>query len=109
MKTGLHIIYQERFISFKQVLQLANMKSLRYRRIVLLTKFSKRALRSEKFKHWFSVSEARTTGARTRGKTIPILKPVPCRTKRYERSSIPLITKLLSWHPPLKYPGLDLA
>ena len=109
LKTGLHIIYQDRYLSFKQVLLLANMKSLKYRRLVLLTKFSKRAFRSEKFKHWFAVSEARTTGARTRGNPIPLLKPVPCRTKRYERSSIPLMTKLLSWHPPLKYPGLDLA
>ena len=25
------------------------------------------------------------------------------RTNRYKRSSIPIMTRLLSWHPPLKY------
>ena len=30
LKTGLHIIYQDRYISFKQVLLLANMNSLKY-------------------------------------------------------------------------------
>ena len=109
LKTGLHIIYQEQYITFKQVLRLANMRSLKYRRLVLITNFSKKAFRSVKFKTWFCESEARTTGARTRGNPIPILKPVPCRTKRYERSAIPLMTKLLSWHPPLQYPALDLA
>ena len=109
LKTGLHIIYQERYITFQQVLLLANMKSLKYRRLVLITKFSKKAFRSEKFKNWFCVSEARINGPQTRGKPLPLLKPVPCRTRRYERSSIPLMTKLLSWHPPLQYPALDLA
>ena len=109
LKTALHIIYQERYISFNQVLKLANIRSFKYRRTVLITKFSKRALRHDKFKDWFCVSQERTTGLKTRGKPIPLLKPVPCRTKRYERSSIPLKTKLLSWHPPLQYPGLDLA
>ena len=105
-KTGLHIIYQKRFITFKLVLQLADMKSLKYRRLLLLTKFSKRAIRSDKFNNCSCESETRTTGARTRENPIPLLKPFPCRTKRYERS---LMTKLLSWHPPLQYPGLDLA
>ena len=109
LKTGLHIIYQEQYITFKQVLLLANMRSLKYRRKILITKFSKKAFRSEKFKNWFCESEARTAGARTRGNPIPLLKPVPCRTKRYEHSSIPLMTKLLNWHPPLQYPALELA
>ena len=50
LKTGLHIIYQEQYITFKQVLRLANMRSLKYRRLVLITNFSKKAFRSEKFK-----------------------------------------------------------
>ena len=31
LKTGLHIIYQDRYINFKQVLKLANISSLKYR------------------------------------------------------------------------------
>ena len=109
LKTGLHVIYQEKYITFEQILKLANMKSLKTRRVELISSFSKKAFRHDKFKDWFSESEARTVGARTRGKPIPRLKPVPCRTQRYQRSSIPLMTKLLSWHPPLRYFGLDLA
>jgi hypothetical protein len=108
LKTGLHIIYQEKYITYFQVLKLANIQSLKSRRISLITSFSKKAYRHEKFKGWFSESEARTDGARTRSKPIPRLKPVPCRTQRNKRSSIPLMTELLSWHPPLRYCGLDL-
>ena len=109
LKTGLHIIYQERYITFPQILKLANMRSLKTRRVDLKTSFSKKAFRDEKFKGWFSESEDRTAGARTRGRPIPRLKPVACRTQRYKRSSLPLMTKLLSWHPPMRYFGLDLA
>ena len=75
LKTGLNIIYQEQYITFDQVLKLSNMKSLKTRRFELISKFSKRAYRSEKFKHWFCESETRTTGVRTRGKPVPRLKP----------------------------------
>jgi hypothetical protein len=109
LKTGLHIIYQERYITFPQILKLANMLSLKTRRVALITSFSKKAFRHEKFKGWFSEGEDRAVGARTRGRPIPHLKPVPCRTQRYKRSSLPLMTKLLSWHPPMRYFGLDLA
>ena len=62
--------------------------------------FRKTAYRSEKFKHWFSESETRATGARTRGNPAPRLKPVPSRTKIFEKSNSPFMTKLLPWHPP---------
>ena len=78
LKTGLHIIYQEKYITYFQVLKLANIQSLKSRRISLITSFSKKAYRHVKFKGWFSESEARTDGARTRSKPIPRLKPVPC-------------------------------
>ena len=109
LKTGLHVIYQEKYITYFQVLKLANMQSLKSRRISLITSFSKKAYRHDKFKGWFSESEARTVGARTRDKPIPRLKPVAWRTQRYKRSSLPLMTQLLNWHPPLRYFGLDLA
>ena len=97
LKTALHIIYQERYINFRQVLRLANMKSLKIRRVELITTFSKKAFRHSKFRGWFSESEARNIGAITREKPIPRLRPIPCRTQRYERSSLPLMTKLLCW------------
>ena len=109
LKTGIHVIYQDRYITFKQVLKLANMRSLKIRRVELITSFSKKTFRQDKFKGWFSESEARATGARTRAKPILRLKPVPCRTQKFEPASLPLMTKLLCWHPPLRYFALDLA
>ena len=108
LKTGLHIIYQENYITFNQVLKLANMRSLKVRRLELLTRFSKAAMKNEKYKNWFCSSETREEGVRTRGKPVPLLKPVPCRTARYQRSSLPAMTKLLSWHPPLRHTAMDL-
>ena len=107
LKTGLHIIYQEQYKTFSQVLKLAGIKSLKLRRLELLTRFGKAAIRNEKYKNWFCPSEERED-ARTRSKPVSLLKPVPCRTARYERSSLPVLTKLLSWHPPLRHKAMDL-
>ena len=108
LKTGLHIIYQEKYTSFSQVLKLANMKSLKVRRVELITRFSKAAFKSDKYSNWFCKSEENLNVA-TRRSQAPILKPVQCRTQRYSRSSIPVMTQILSWHPPLRYNALDLA
>ena len=37
-----------------------------------------------------------------------LMKQIPCRTQRYQRSSLPLMTKILAWHPPLPPPVLKL-
>ena len=108
LKTGLHIIYQEKYLSFSQVLKLANMRSLKVRRVELITRFSKNALNSSKYSNWFCRNEE-TANIATRRSQPPLLKPVQCRTQRYSRTSIPLMTKLLSWHPPLRYVSLNLA
>ena len=77
------------------------MKSLRARRMNLITKFAKKALKSERFQEWF-VEEESNFGMITRSKEPKkLFKAVKCRTQRYERSSLPFMTKLLSWHPPL--------
>ena len=98
LKTGLHIIY---------ALTLANIKSLKTRRLELFTSFSKKAISSDKYKGWFCKKDAENT--RTRWKPTASLKPVTCRTQRYQKSSLPLMTRLLTWHPPLRYTALDLA
>ena len=53
LKTGLHIIYQETFKTFEQVLNLADFKSLKTRRVELISILSKKIFRYEKFKGWF--------------------------------------------------------
>ena len=106
LKTGLHIIFQEQYLSFNHALNLANMRSLKIRRLEQITSFSKKAISSSKYKDWFCKSD--TTEARTRWKPTANLKPVTCRTQRYQKSSLPLMTRLLAWHPPLRYTALDL-
>ena len=108
LKTGLHIIFQEQYLSFSHCLKLAKISSLKQRRAAILAKFSKNALSNPKYKKWFCASEEPEEGPRTR-QARPLLKPVPCRTQRFERSPIPVMTRLLSWHPPLVYTPLNLA
>jgi hypothetical protein len=111
LKTGLHIIFQNEYTSFEHALQLANMKSLRDRRLIQITKFSKQAIKNTKYRKWFSASEApaarpgptlRPTAGR---RPAPLLRQVSCRTQRYRNSALPVMTELLSWHPPLQWTG----
>ena len=112
LKTALHIIYQDEYQTFKNALRMAKLKSLKERRILQITKFSRKCYTNKRFEGWFcKQDQAQTTPTRnTRSvKNIPLLKPVPCRTQRYARSSLPVMTGLLSWHHPLPYTSLDLA
>ena len=109
MKTGLHIILQDKYITYENELKETNMKTLKARRMTLITSFSKKALKSERFKNWF-VPESPKEKAVTRSKEpMKLLKEVNCRTQRYQKSSIPFMTRLLSWHPPLPAPQLELT
>ena len=77
-----------------------------------MTKFSKKSFKNPRFKTWFcEADESIQQPARERRhkRAAPLLKPVPCRTQRYARSSIPVMTSILSWHPPLLYTPIDLA
>ena len=108
MKTGLHIIFQENYQSYEHALKQANLKTLRQRRILLMNNFAKKASKSERFNKWFVV-ESNEEGKSTRTKKpTRLLRQIPCRTQRYERSSLPYMTKLLSWHPPLPAPDLSM-
>ena len=60
LKTGLHIIYHDKYISFNNVLHLAQLRNLKVRRLELITKFSKKAIWSSKYKYWFCESGERT-------------------------------------------------
>ena len=107
LKTGLHIIYQEEYVNFINALRLANMTFLTIRRLEAIARFSKKAFTSDKHRHCFLKSDASSTILRWR--PTAALKPVTCRTQRYERMSLPLMTRLLAWHPLLKYTAPDLA
>ena len=92
------------------MLKLTNIESLKVRRLKLITSFGKKALQSDKHKHWFvqSVSSPLEESRRRHQRPLSVLKPVECRTQRYKHSTIPFLTKLLGWHPPLVYNKLEL-
>ena len=108
LKTGLHIILQDKYVSFGNALKIAKMQSLKNRRAILMTKFAKQALASEKHSSWFEQSGPNTEML-TRNRNVPILKQVQCRTQKYAHSSIPVLTKILSWHPPMSYTPVHLV
>ena len=108
LKTGLHIILQDKYVSFGNALKISKMQSLKNRRAIQMTKFAKQALASEKHSTWFEQSGPKTEML-TRNRNVPILKQVQCRTQKYAHSSIPVLTKILSWHPPMSYTPVHLV
>ena len=90
------------------------MKSLKMRRLEAITRFAHKSIQSEKYNQWFCQSGEEppptNIGPRLRSgrKPVPRLKPIVCRTQRYENSSLPLMTKLLAWHPPMVYTPIHI-
>ena len=53
LKTGLYIIFQEKYENFRHSLKLANCLSLKQRRVIQITKFSKKSYNNSRFNTWF--------------------------------------------------------
>ena len=98
-KTGLHIIYQEQYKTFTNALRLSKMKRLSSRRKDTIFKFIRRATANPKFESWFQPNQQTYPTRRTKAK----YKKVETRTVRYERSALPTMSKMTSWHPPKTY------
>ena len=95
-KSACAIILGENYRSYKNALLKLNMQTLDSRRKDICLTFGKKALKSEKFQTWFSVNESEPVMKTRNDKTIPKLKPVICRTQRYENAPIPYLTNLLN-------------
>ena len=98
-KSACAIILGDSYRSYKSALQKLEMETLESRRKEICLTFGKKALKSEKFNHWFSPNEESEPLNRTRcdkTKTFHKLKSVQCRTQRYEKSTIPYLTNLLN-------------
>ena len=100
LKTGLHIILQDEYVSFKHALKKTGLKSLAQRRKDLIFSYAKKAEKSDRFSEWFQKAQQ---NPKTRNKPKSVYKPVMCRTNRFSRSALPVLTKALSWHPPKVY------
>ena len=98
-KTACAIILGKKYQSYKSALKILNMETLEQRREKISIKFAKSALKSEKFKQWFSLNEKSEQNIKTRSfKTRPRLKPVTFRKARYRNSALPYLTELLNKH-----------
>ena len=80
LKTGVHLILQDNYLSFGNALNIAKMQSLKNRRIIQMTKFAKQALKSEKHSTWFEQSGPQTAML-TRNIQVPTLEQIQCRTQ----------------------------
>ena len=78
-----------------------SIEKLSERRFKLCETFAKKAAKSKRFKHWFSVSEVvqSNNNVRTRSrkdKLFPPYKNVLTRTCKYKKSPLPVLTNILN-------------
>ena len=96
-KTACAIILGQNFQTYKSAQEILNMETLETRREQISLKFAKKALKSEKFKQWFTMEENNEPNIKTRGyRPKPELKPVTFKRKIYKNSPIPYLTELLN-------------
>ena len=96
-KSACAIILGENYASYKSALRQLDMETLELRRQNICLTFGKKALKSDKFKQWFSINEDSEPVIKTRNfKPKPTLKKVKCRKKKYRKSPIPYLTDLLN-------------
>ena len=88
LKTGLYLVFGERYQSFSWALNEAHMSSMKDQRTRAFEKFTCDCLKNQKFQKWFAKTETDTEAVATR-RQKPRFKPVPARTCSYARSAIP--------------------
>ena len=93
-KTVCSIILAQDYSTYEDALLTLDLSKLSDRRLVLNLKFANKCYKSDKYKHWFEVSDNCQQGMQTRSVKLG-LKPVHSRTKRYKKSPLPYLTTLL--------------
>ena len=94
LKTGLYLVYGNRFKSFNWALRQARMCSLEDQRTKMFKSFTQDCLKSTKFRNWFMVTEDTDTHRVITRHQKPRFKPVYTRTSAYARSAIPQMVRL---------------
>ena len=96
-KIACAIILGANYQSYKLALKTLNMDTLESRREQISIKFAKKALKSEKFNHWFTNKESKEPNIKTRSYETKLkLKPVTFRKMKYKNSPLPYLTDLLN-------------
>ena len=91
-KACLSIILGQSYINYSNALQLACIERLDARREALCLKFARNAIKNPKFKSWF----AEDTKEKETRRLKKNLKTVYTRNKRFQESTIPYLTELLT-------------
>ena len=93
-KTALAIIRGQTHTTYREALVHFDLESLKQRRENLCLNFAKKALKSDKFSNRFCANKDEQV---TRSIKMPLMK-VHCRKRRFEKSPIPYLAKLLNDH-----------
>ena len=93
-KISLSIILGQGHVSYTESLEHFNIDPLTTRREKLCLNFIKKTLKNDKFKGWFNPN---VNTVNTRSVKMPLLD-VHTRTRRYEKSPLPYMTKLYNIH-----------
>ena len=91
-KSALAIILGKNYIDYESALLSLGLDKLSTRREALCKKFAHKAIQSEKYSSWFAPEE-KTYNTRS---VASKLKPTQTRTTRFEKSTIPYLTKLIN-------------
>ena len=93
LKCGLHIIFGQNYLNFKNALSMANIPSVTEKLEKMTIKFAIKSAKNEKFQHWFKPKPANSLVTRSLKLKY---EPVPARTTRFADSPIPQMTALLN-------------
>ena len=89
-KMALRIILGERYLNYKNALDIFRTQSLHQRRNHICTVFARKNLKSDRS---FFEPEQKTKNTRRNSK---IVKEFTCRSSRYSKSSLPFLAKLIN-------------
>ena len=94
-KTVCAVILGNNYRGYENALNVLEISKLSERRKVLCFNFAKKAIKNDKYQHWFALNDQNQLGVQTRSDKTG-LKTVETRTNRYRKSAIPYLTTLLN-------------
>ena len=94
LKTGLYLVYGERYQNFNWALKESKMCTLEDQRKKMLTSFTKHCLQNNKFKNWFMREDQEDRQGVITRQRKQFYKPVIARTVAYARSAIPQMVRI---------------
>ena len=98
-KTAFYVILGEEYVDYEHALASLSADRLSDRRSSICQTFVKRTIKHPKYGKWFSAGtekQAPKPNTRAPEPKPPKFKPVPSRTDRYEKSSLPHLTRILN-------------